>query len=175
MNIYEKMPPTKCRERTRTWSLLAEASVFTGLWALLLYNSAANACWHFSDSYSFIAESYFIVLLLTLTTRTVCGAGSVKRSSVRLSICLSNRSTATAACGGFAAERPAAGDIDRQSALSSKCGQRHVDSRRRRLNRNLFFGGRYGLSAYSSFHALQRRRNVGAIVQRVRSTRAAMP
>jgi len=34
-------------------------------------------------------------------------------ASVRPSVCLSTRSTATAACGGFGAERPAGGDIDR--------------------------------------------------------------
>ena len=37
--------------------------------------------------------------------RTGCGAGSMKRSSVRLSVSLSRRSTAATAIGGFAAER----------------------------------------------------------------------
>jgi len=36
------------------------------------------------------------------------------RWGVRLSVCLSRRPTATAVCGGFAAERPTAGGIDRQ-------------------------------------------------------------
>jgi len=31
----------------------------------------------------------------------------MKQSSVRPSVCMSHRSTAAAACGGFAAERPA--------------------------------------------------------------------
>jgi len=55
----------------------------------------------------------------------------------RPSVCPSRRSTAAAACGGFAAERSR--DIDRQrtTALSSKCGQCHVDSRGMRLNTDL--------------------------------------
>jgi len=72
----------------------------------------------------------------------------MKRSDVRPSVCLSHHSTTTAACGGFAVERragrryrstaaglghPAAtGNSDtargRSTALSSKCGQCHVDS-----------------------------------------------
>ena len=57
--------------------------------------------------------------------------------SVRLSVCLSHYSTAAAACGGFASRRypstalcaghPAA--RGRSTALSSKCGQCHVDRR----------------------------------------------
>ena len=64
----------------------------------------------------------------------VCGPSlyvAVKRPSV----CLSHRSTVAAAAGGFAAERPAAaGDVQQVPALSGKCGQRHIDSQRRRLN-----------------------------------------
>jgi len=41
------------------------------------------------------------------TARIASGARFMKRSSVRLSVCLSCRSTAAAAAGGFAAERPA--------------------------------------------------------------------
>jgi len=73
-------------------------------------------------------------------------AGSMKRSTVRPSVRLSHRSTAAAA--GLLLSAPRTGDIDRLlhgapamlrslSALSSKCGQRHVDSRRRRLNTDL--------------------------------------
>ena len=77
--------------------------------------------------------------------RIVCGAGSIKRSGVRPSVCpsvsLSHQSNAVAACGGFAVERrtrkryrstaPVARQQQRRStALSSKCGdQCHVDSR----------------------------------------------
>ena len=61
-----------------------------------------------------------------------------------LSVRLSHQSNAATACGGFAAERRTGKDIDRQrrapgsssaaargrsTALSSKCGQCHVDSR----------------------------------------------
>ena len=46
------------------------------------------------------------------TVHIVCGAGSIKRSGVRTSICpsvsLSHQSNAVAACSGFAAERRAA-------------------------------------------------------------------
>jgi len=76
------------------------------------------------------------------------------RPSVCLSVCLSDRWTVAAACDGFAVERPAgrkhlsiasgagaAYQLQARraacAALSSKCGQRHVDSRRRRLNTNL--------------------------------------
>ena len=70
------------------------------------------------------------------------------RSSVRLSLsvclsaCLFHYSTAALACDGFAADRPAVGDIDRQqrcrcTALSSKCEQCRVDSRRRKLNTDM--------------------------------------
>ena len=46
--------------------------------------------------------------LLIETAQIVCGSGSMKRrASVRQPVCLSHRSTAAAACGGFAAERPA--------------------------------------------------------------------
>ena len=70
---------------------------------------------------------------------------TVKRPSVGLSICLSHRSTSAAACGGFAAERPpgrryrsiagagAKQERYRSTALGSKCGQCHADSRRTSL------------------------------------------
>jgi len=76
--------------------------------------------------------------------RIVCGAGSIKRSGVRPSVSLSHQSNTAAACGGFAAEchmrkryqstAPDARQQQRRSpgrsvALSSKCGQCHVDSR----------------------------------------------
>ena len=83
------------------------------------------------------------------TARTACGAESMQRSCVRPSVRPSvPSSTAAAACGGFAAERPAgrtyrstaAGaqqQLRRSTALSSKCGQCHVDSRGTRLNADL--------------------------------------
>jgi len=43
--------------------------------------------------------------------------------SVRLSVCLSHRSTAAAACGGFAAERPA-GSRYRSIATDMRCTSR---------------------------------------------------
>jgi len=73
----------------------------------------------------------------------------------RPSVCLSHRSTAAAVAGGFALSALRTGDIVRQrrlpaalrtscrraqqqrrrsTALSSKCGQCHVDSRDTRLN-----------------------------------------
>ena len=64
--------------------------------------------------------------------------------SVRLSVPLIDSSSGGwRAAGGFAAERPvidsfgrAAGVVLQAPALSSKCGYRHVDSRRRRLITN---------------------------------------
>ena len=61
------------------------------------------------------------------------------------SICVSHRSTAATAVGGFAAKRPVdrrywwipAGDLLQALTLSSNCGQRLVESRRRRLNTDL--------------------------------------
>jgi len=84
-------------------------------------------------------------MLLTLP------AGFMKGSGVCPSVHLSvrqpaHRSTAAAACGGFAAERPAdrryrsiAGSGAQQqrrrsTALSNKCGQCHADSRGMTLN-----------------------------------------
>ena len=71
---------------------------------------------------------------------------SIVRPSVRPFVRLSHRSTAAAACGSFAAERRAgriyrsqrSAATRRSTALSSKCGQCHVDSRGRRLNTDLF-------------------------------------
>jgi len=82
------------------------------------------------------------------TASTVCGAGYMQRSGVCPSVCLSHHLTAATSRGGFAAERRAAEDIgrlqygrrrapssngaaarSRSTALSSKCGQCHVDSR----------------------------------------------
>ena len=73
------------------------------------------------------------------TARRVCGAGSVKQLSVRPFVCLSHRSTAAAACGGFVAERPACRRYRSTAvpALSSKRGQCHVDSRGTMLNTGL--------------------------------------
>ena len=72
--------------------------------------------------------------LYPVYARCVCGAGSMKRSSVRPSVrpsvcpfvCMSHRSTAAAACGGFAAECPVA-----RSGLEIS-----IDSRRRRSAAN---------------------------------------
>jgi len=64
------------------------------------------------------------------------------QASVRSSICLSHRRTVATTAGGFAASRryrsTAAGAVQQAPALSSKCGQRHDESRRRRLNKVLF-------------------------------------
>ena len=84
---------------------------------------------------------------------TVCGAGSMKRSRVRLSVCPIDRQQQRRAAG-LLLSAPRAGYVDRLlhgapagcsrhdvlqvPALSSKCGQRHVDSRCRRLNTDLF-------------------------------------
>jgi len=85
---------------------------------------------------------FFVYLFAIVTARPVCGAGFVKRSRVRLSVCLSVPSLdSKSGMRAFAAERPAGRDVDRQlrapafsvqqrrrsTALSSKCGQRYVD------------------------------------------------
>ena len=72
---------------------------------------------------------------------TLCWVYATVEESVRPS----HQSTATTVASGFA-ERPAsrryrstaAGAALQAPALSSKCGQRHAESRRRRLNTNLF-------------------------------------
>jgi len=69
-----------------------------------------------------------------------------ERPSVRTSVCLSHHLTAAAACGGFAAERPAS-SIDRQRRAAgaqqqrrrSKCGQFHIDSRVNEAGQRLVF------------------------------------
>ena len=82
------------------------------------------------------------------TARVVCGAWSIKR----LRVCLSHRSTTAISAGGRAGlllivRRQeisidncgrAAGVVQHAPTISSKCGQHHVDSRRRRLNIELF-------------------------------------
>ena len=59
------------------------------------------------------------------TARIVRRAGSMKRSSVRPSVCLSRHSTSAAACGGFAAERRA-GKRCRSTAANACDGRRLV-------------------------------------------------
>jgi len=67
------------------------------------------------------------------------------RPSVRPSVCLSHRSTAATPVGAFAAERLRTDDGvgERRAAgtpaLGSRYGQCHVDSRRTRLNTDLFY------------------------------------
>jgi len=82
--------------------------------------------------------------------RTVCGAGSIKRSGVRPSVCpsvsLFHQSNAAAACGGFAAERrmrkryrstaPGARQQERRGT-QQQMGQCHVDSRISEAERRL--------------------------------------
>ena len=76
----------------------------------------------------------------------------MKRSVVRPYACISRRSTAAAACGGFAAEcragrtyRSTAAGVGaqqqrrRSTALSSTCGQCHVDNRGMRLSRDCVY------------------------------------
>jgi len=66
---------------------------------------------------------------------------SMKRSaSIRPSVCPVDRQQQQRAAGLLLRTRRA-GDIDRQqsTALSSKCGQCHVDSRGTRLNTDLFY------------------------------------
>ena len=53
------------------------------------------------------------------TARIVCGAGSMQRSVVRPCVCLSRRSTAATAAGGFAAERQ-----NLQQVSIDSCGRR---------------------------------------------------
>jgi len=68
----------------------------------------------------------------------------MQQSGVRLSVRLSHLSTAATSTDGFAAECPAvrryrsiaAGAV--LQALSSRCGQRRVESRRRRFNTDVF-------------------------------------
>jgi len=69
----------------------------------------------------------------------------------RVSVRLSHRSIAPAVCGGFGVEHHvgrrinrqmrerAAGAVQQGPALSSNCGQRHVHSRRRKLNIGLVY------------------------------------
>ena len=76
----------------------------------------------------------------------------------RPSVCLSYRSTAAAACGGFAAERRA-GRRSRSTAgaaLSNKCGQCHADSRDMRLNTD-YRSAEVSAYANSALHLYSRR------------------
>ena len=100
--------------------------------------------------------TYLLTYLLTYTHidagRIVCCKRLCNgRVSVRPPVSLSRRSTAAAECGGFAAERPAGRTYRstaagtgaqqqrrRSTAFSSKCEQRHVYRRRRKLHTDLF-------------------------------------
>jgi len=68
--------------------------------------------------------------LLLINTACIVrpGSGSVKFSSVRLSVCPARHSAAARLCGGFAAVGPASSRyrlIAARPALSSKCEQCH--------------------------------------------------
>jgi len=67
----------------------------------------------------------------------------MKQSSVRLSVCPVDRHQQLPPAG-LLLSALRAGDIDRWQAPAhnSKCGQRHVDSRRRRLSTDLFWDTR---------------------------------
>ena len=94
------------------------------------------------------------IYLLTLLKYYAVGSSLCNDTSVCISLCLSILScAAAAACGGFAAVGLADGrypstaagaqqqprrSTGRSTALSSKCEQCHVYSRRRRLNADLF-------------------------------------
>jgi len=52
-----------------------------------------------------------VVVVVIDAARMVCGAASMKRSSVRPSVCLSRQSTAATAAGGYAVQRACRHDI----------------------------------------------------------------
>ena len=87
------------------------------------------------------------IIIIIMTAAYACGARLCNgRVSVRLSVCLSRRSTAAAACGGVCCWAPSRQEISidscrrtqqqlrRSTALSSQRGQCHVDNRGTRLN-----------------------------------------
>jgi len=94
-------------------------------------------------------RSYRIDTTGSVTVHSVQGLcnGRASRLSARLSVCLSHRSTKQRRAPGLLLSALRA-DVDRQlrlaagvmlqaPQLSSKCGQRHVDNRQRRLNVDL--------------------------------------
>ena len=134
----------RCWCRSRSWSSFV---VVTMWWYLLTahtlpgtFNSISTNSAHTSSQVTSCQQT------IIDAARIICRAGSMKRSSVRRSVCQSVPSTAAAAAtvaDGFAAELPvsrrsiASGTRCRRAmqqapAYGSKCGQRHVDSRRRR-------------------------------------------
>jgi len=60
-----------------------------------------------------------VVVVVIGAARMVCGAESMKRSSVRPSVCLFRQSTAATAAGGYAVQRACRHDISIDS-----CGRR---------------------------------------------------
>jgi len=93
---------------------------------LLLVNRSYN----FNCSVQSIFKPAVLVIIVD-TASIVCGAGSMKLSSVRLSVCLSHHLTATRRCSGFAALGPAARryrSIAARPAPSSKREQRQFVS-----------------------------------------------
>ena len=59
-----------------------------------------------------VSGLYVAVAVVVIdAARIVCGAASMKRSSVRPSVCLSRQSTAATAAGGYAVQRACRHDI----------------------------------------------------------------
>jgi len=89
------------------------------------------------------------------TVCLVCGARYMQRSgvrpsvcpSVRLSVCLSHRSTAAVACCGFAAGLPAGRRYRSTAAARRRSCKCHVYSRRCMLNADLFLRCRFNCHA----------------------------
>jgi len=67
----------------------------------------------------FMLPWLLLLFMIIDAARMVCGAESMKRSSVRPSVCLSRQSTAATAAGGYAVQRACRHDISVDS-----CGRR---------------------------------------------------
>jgi len=111
--------------------------VFHGIVVVVMADCREQFVLFFIVSTAFRLQGRFFID----TARLVCGAGYMKRSgvclSVRPSVRLSHRSTAAAA--RLQQARRATSAVQQAPTLSSKCGQRHVASWRRKLNTDLFF------------------------------------
>ena len=87
------------------------------LWKELYFGPKNDDAFGLKNTTSGICLSFGMLFRISVsiidTARIVCRAGSMQRSGVRLSVCLSHHSAAARHCGGFAAVARRDGDIDR--------------------------------------------------------------
>jgi len=110
-NYHYSHSANVCRLSQETAVSGHTASIAAVYWLHFTYSSDIFACC--DETGEHVVQLFYLPgNLIVDTTRILCKEEirvyeTVKRPSVRLSVCLSHRSIASAACGGFAAKCPA--------------------------------------------------------------------